>query len=333
MTRTASAELGARLCLALFCMTLAVPAGAQIVINPTRVEFDSPDHHAVLPTGEAAITYYVLEVWPRDTPAAGTPVTTLELGKPSLSAETDTVSLYVATFLLGVIPGTDFVATVLAVGPAGETRSSVSNQFVRLNGPTPTSPPVVTDPANEIVIHAGDVQSSNIHGRWDLVPVSDAAGGVALLNSNLDEPKLAAALASPVNYVEFTFTAAVGVPYHLWMRMRATSNYWGNDSVMVQFTNSVDGNNQPKYRAGTTDGARVSLEEGSGAGLSGWGWNDDAWGSVAEPIYFATNGPQVIRIQQREDGVFFDQIVLSAGRFLTTAPGTLKNDTVIVPKP
>lgn len=90
------------------------------------------------------------------------------------------------------------------------------------------------------------------------------------------------------------------------MRMRASSDYYGNDSVFAQFTDSVDANNQPVYRLGTTDGARVSLEEGTGAGLSGWGWNDHAYGLLADPIYFSTSGPHVIRIQQR--GMAFTSI-------------------------
>jgi hypothetical protein len=156
---------------------------------------------------------------------------------------------------------------------------------------------------------------------------------VALYNPNLGEPKLAGALASPTNYVEFTFTAAAGVPYRLWLRMRALSNYYGNDSVFVQFTDSVDANDQPRYRLGTTNGAPVILEDGNGAGISGWGWNDHGWAVMADPIYFATSGPHVIRIQQREDGIYLDQIVMSAGTFFSKSPGALKNDTVIVPKP
>jgi hypothetical protein len=40
-----------------------------------------------------------------------------------------------------------------------------------------------------------------------------------------------------------------------------------------------------------------------------------------------------MRIQVREDGVQLDQIVLSSGRYLSTAPGPVGNDSTIVPKP
>jgi hypothetical protein len=37
-------------------------------------------------------------------------------------------------------------------------------------------------------------------------------------------------------------------------------------------------------------------------------------------------------VLRREDGISIDQIVLSAGTYLNTAPGGAKNDTTIVPK-
>ena len=40
---------------------------------------------------------------------------------------------------------------------------------------------------------------------------------------------------------EQTFSPDAGVPYRLWIRGRAESNYWGNDSVFVQFDSAVEG--------------------------------------------------------------------------------------------
>jgi hypothetical protein len=67
--------------------------------------------------------------------------------------------------------------------------------------------------------------------------------------------------------------------------------------------------------------------------LSGWGWQDNAYpsGASAGPIYFATTGRQTIRIQTREDGLTVDQIVLSPQRFLSTSPGSTKDDATILP--
>jgi hypothetical protein len=75
----------------------------------------------------------------------------------------------------------------------------------------------------------------------------------------------------------------------------------------------------------------VNLEECSGCGESGWGWEDDGWGAVnlnGVTLRFPEGGVQTIRIQTREDGVSIDQIVLSSGKYKTTRPGTAKNDTV-----
>ena len=117
------------------------------------------------------------------------------------------------------------------------------------------------------------------------------------------------------------------------MRGKAQSDYWGNDSVFVQFSSSVDGSGAARYRIGTTSAYEVNLEDCSGCGLSGWGWQDNGWGvGVLGPeVVFASPGTQRIRVQTREDGFTIDQIVLSPQRYFTTAPGSLKNDTTIVP--
>jgi hypothetical protein len=67
--------------------------------------------------------------------------------------------------------------------------------------------------------------------------------------------------------------------------------------------------------------------------LSAWGWQDNGYGTgvLGPTIYFATTGTQRLRIQARDDGYALDQIVLSAEKYLTTAPGALKNDATILP--
>jgi hypothetical protein len=139
--------------------------------------------------------------------------------------------------------------------------------------------------------------------------------------------------ASPASYVDVPFTAQAGVPYHLWLRLKAQNNSFSDDSVYVQFSRATDAGAHPVYAIGSTSAASVILEEGSGAGMSGWGWNDNAYGSLAAPLYFAASGPQTMRIQAREDGPSIDQVVLSPSTFLIASPGTSKNDTTIVPKP
>jgi hypothetical protein len=113
------------------------------------------------------------------------------------------------------------------------------------------------------------------------------------------------------------------------MRGKADKNTWANDSVYVQFSGAVDAIGVALYRIGTTSGAPLSIEDGLNAGLAGWGWADNSYGAVADPLYFATTGPQTIRVQVREDGLSLDQIVLSSGSYLTAAPGATKNDTIL----
>jgi hypothetical protein len=89
--------------------------------------------------------------------------------------------------------------------------------------------------------------------------------------------------------------------------------------------------------AGDTDlsgdnrsGGSAQVQDFSGAVISGWGWNDNGWASMAGDLYFAVSGTQTLRLQPREDGVFVDQIVLSPSRYLRVAPGALTNDATIV---
>ena len=181
----------------------------------------------------------------------------------------------------------------------------------------------------EIVLYAADAA---VNGAWSIVADATAAGGRRLANPDAAAPKLAAALAAPQNYFELTFVAEAGVPYHLWMRGKAQGNQWTNDSVYVQFSGAVTAAGAPINGIGTTSGAAVSIEDGSGAGLSEWGWADDSYGGFAAPMYFGATGAQTIRVQVREDGVSLDQIVLSADRYSTAAPGAAKNDATIVPR-
>ena len=72
-------------------------------------------------------------------------------------------------------------------------------------------------------------------GRWTVVTDSTAAGGRAIRHADACASKLSGALANPSNYFELTFNAVAGVPYRLWLHGKADRDYWGNDSVFVQF--------------------------------------------------------------------------------------------------
>jgi hypothetical protein len=77
----------------------------------------------------------------------------------------------------------------------------------------------------------------------------------------------------------------------------------------------------------------VNLERCSGCGVSGWGWLNSAyWLTQATTVTFAESGTHTLRVQTREDGVEIDQIVLSAVKFTTSAPGPITNDATILPR-
>ena len=184
--------------------------------------------------------------------------------------------------------------------------------------------------ADEIVVYAS--RAARTGSAWSVVSDASAAGSARLQSASAGAAKLSSALANPASYAEITFSAEAGKPYRLWIRGKATSNYWGNDSVFVQFNGTVNASGSPIYRIGTTAAAEVNLEDCSGCGLSGWGWQDNGWGpGVLGPVvYFAASGAQTLRIQVREDGLGIDQVVLSAARYLSSSPGALKNDTTIL---
>ena len=163
-------------------------------------------------------------------------------------------------------------------------------------------------------------------GNWSVVSDSTAAGGAVVRHPNAGGAKLAAALASPIHYFEMTFDATAGVPYRLWFHAKAESNYWGNDSVFVQFAGSVTSAGAATWRIGTTSAADMNLEECSGCGLNGWQWQDNGWGTgvFGPTVYFATSGTQRMRVQTREDGLSVDQILLSSTTYMSAAPvGTI----------
>jgi hypothetical protein len=56
------------------------------------------------------------------------------------------------------------------------------------------------------------------------------------------------------------------------------------------------------------------------------------WLSQPLTVTFRTSGTHTMRIQVREDGVQFDQIVLSPSQYLSSAPGPRAGDSTIVPK-
>ena len=182
--------------------------------------------------------------------------------------------------------------------------------------------------SSDVVLYASKAPVKS--GTWAVVADSTAAGRYAIGNPNLGAAKLTSPLAQPANYFELTFPAYSGQAYHLWIRARSLSNSTSNDSVYVQFSDSVNSSQSAVYRIGTTSAAPVVLQACSGAAIQAWGWTDNGWCGLGSAIYFQSSGTHTIRVQVREDGLSIDQIVLSPQTYLSTAPGKAINDTTIL---
>jgi hypothetical protein len=182
--------------------------------------------------------------------------------------------------------------------------------------------------AQDIVLHAG---TATRRVGWNPVTDATATGGVRLHNPNASVPKITTASAAPTSWFEMSFTASAGTPYRLWMRLKADGEAYANDSVHVQWSDSVTAAGAADARIGTTSSHSVILEHCDGAGRHGWGWSDNGWCGDGPSIRFAASGTHTIRVQQREDGVSIDQIVLSPVTYATRPPGAAKDDATRLP--
>jgi hypothetical protein len=205
---------------------------------------------------------------------------------------------------------------------------ALKNDGTRLSNGESAPPP--SSSPGDIVLYAAE--AGVFAGRWTRTADASAASGWRAQNANAGTAKVTTALASPPDYFELTFTADAGTPYRLWVRGKAEANSWANDSVYVQFNDSVDAAGAPAYRIRTSSAVSVNLEDCSGCGVAGWGWQDNGYGTgvLGPEIRFAATGVHTLRVQVREDGLGIDQIVLSAAAYRTAAPGTLKNDTTLL---
>ncbi len=181
---------------------------------------------------------------------------------------------------------------------------------------------------NNVVLYASKAPVRA--GSWTVVTDSTAGGGHAMLNPNKGAPTITAPLAQPANYFQLSFPAYSGTAYHLWIRGKATWNSLNNDSVYVQFSDSVTGTGSAINRIGTTSAMTAVLQSCTGSLVHGWGWTDNGWCSLGANVRFKNTGTHTIRIQVRQDGLSIDQIVLSPQAYLTKAPGKTASDTTIL---
>lgn len=230
-----------------------------------------------------------------------------------------------------LIPGTTYYWRIVSKTMADVPKEGPTWRFTTAGvAPPPPPPPISAELGpGDILLHASRATTV---GGWSVMGDSQAVGGARLASVDAGQPKVTTAAVAPADYFELSFTAEAGRPYRIWIRGSAHNDYYGNDSVHVQFSESVDASGAPLWRIGTQSATWVSVEQGNGAGLSGWGWSDNGWDSLGPTVYFAYSGVQTIRVQRREDGMSIDQVLLSPEKFMTAAPGAAKNDATYFPE-
>jgi endo-1,3-1,4-beta-glycanase ExoK len=192
----------------------------------------------------------------------------------------------------------------------------------------PAIPTAAQASNNNVVLYAAKAPVKS--GTWTVVADSTAAAGYAIANPDLGAPTVSAPLAQPANYFQLTFPAYSRTAYHLWIRGKAAENSTNNDSVFVQFSDSVTSSGSAVNRIGTTSGMTVVLQSCSSSRVRGWGWTDNGWCSLGVNVYFQNTGNHTIQLQVRQDGIEIDQLVLSPQTYLTSSPGKMANDSTVL---
>ena len=121
--------------------------------------------------------------------------------------------------------------------------------------------------AQEVVLHSTDV--TTMKGNWTRVSDSSAASSQRMSSADNGWSSTSNALSSPASYFEASFTAQAWVKYRVWVRLRATNNSKWNESIWIQFGDSLNPSGNAAYRIGTTSAILMNLEQCSGCGVSG----------------------------------------------------------------
>jgi len=127
-TRRRSASLGLAALLGItFTLAFAATLSAQALNDPRIAEFDpSPDHWAVLDSGQPAVSRYEFGVYLL---GASAPFATVDLGKPSPQYDGKLRYEFASNVAGWPLPGGTYEARVSAIGPGGAAPSAPSNPF------------------------------------------------------------------------------------------------------------------------------------------------------------------------------------------------------------
>ncbi len=213
---------------------------------------------------------HLYDLYVDTTSSFAAPMVFANLAETSGKTENSTFSYTLPTALR---PGTTYYWKVVGKTMALKTKTSAVWSFTTAGGAPPPPPPG----GGDIVVYA--LTAPLKVGAWRVESDATAAGGKKMRHPDAGAAKITTASTNPANYFEVTFNAEAGRGYRLWLRGKGDGNSWANDSVFVQFNKSVTSSGAATWRIGTTSAAEVNLEACSGCGVSGWGWQDNGYGS------------------------------------------------------
>lgn len=190
-----------------------------------------------------------------------------------------------------------------------------------LVGPAPVSN--AADKKADVVLVASSLPKTAL-SEWRFVDSAGSPGGKAVdtpnSGGNLDPP--------PESDPHITAKIKVegGVPYRVWVRMKVGTPKGVSkaNKLWVQFSKVVDASGKEILKP--ESGSYLTAQ---GPTTSGWAWVPCELGSAkSTKITFKGGGEVTVYIQAGQEGVGFDQLVLSPARYLDAAP----TEAVVSPK-
>ena len=109
--------------------------------------------------------------------------------------------------------------------------SAVAITLIAAAGAAPSTAP------EDVVLQATDFTVTG--GGWSQVESASGAGGHKLATPDRGSSATSEPLAHPGDYVEASFNATAGTAYRVWVRIRSTGDSKWNDSLWVQFSDSL----------------------------------------------------------------------------------------------
>jgi serine/threonine-protein kinase len=182
----------------------------------------------------------------------------------------------------------------------------------------------------EIVIYAADARGE-LPREWRLLDDASAAEGKCLMSA-AERSWRESPTGAP--FVDFKFVAAKDVKYRVWTRLRCGSNRAMQNAIAVQLSEALDGEGREIAPLGS--GRSVVLQLWAGENRTperGWTGHDQyreqtPRAAAEYQFSYKTTGEKTLRVLVNEGGTGFDQIVISAEKFVEAAPAA-----DVVPRP